>query len=106
MRNSRIDDSPLREIIKRDLPEASHNPWFTKKVMNRLPQRKNNTASVIEHAGFIIAAIILGLYWCMLVSNTAQSDAIVMKDIIHYVILVTMTFCLAIGFLVSLLQKK
>ncbi len=105
MRNP-INDIKLKEKLKRDLPNAPHNPWFVQKVMNRLPERKNNIASVIEYAGFIIAGIILGFYWYMLVSNTAQSDVIVVKDIIHYAILVTMTFSLAIGFLVSLLQKN
>lgn len=104
MRNP-IDDNKLRDRVKRDLPEAPHNPWFAKKVMNRLPERKNNIASIIEYAGFIIAAIILGFYWYMLVSNTAQSNAIMVKDIVHYAMLVIMTFSLAIGFLATLLQK-
>lgn len=104
MRNS-IDEK-LREKFKRDLPDAPHNPWFVQKIMNRLPERKSDAASVIEYAGFIIAGIILGFYWYMLVSNTAQSDVIVVKDIIHYAILVAMTFSLAIGFIVSLLQKN
>ena len=33
-----IDDKELARLLKEQLPEAGRNEWFTRKVMNRLPE--------------------------------------------------------------------
>lgn len=101
-----IEDKRLKEIFKRDLPAAPENPWFVRKVMNRLPARTSNVASIIEYAGFIVAGVILAFYWYMLVTDAESSDVITVKDIIYYCILTAMTFSLAIGFLFSQLRRN
>lgn len=60
-----IDDIQLKELFDSTLPKAEKNPWFTRRVMNRLPER-NCWASVsfwqwiCYSLGF--AAMLVGLY--------------------------------------------
>ena len=35
-----IDDTELKQLLKKELPKAPENPWFTRKVMNRLPEKE------------------------------------------------------------------
>ncbi len=101
-----IDDTLLKEILKRELPSAPENKWFVRKVMNRLPEKTQNITSVIEYIGFAIAFVILGFYWYQLFTNAESAKVITVGDIISYCILTAMTFSLVIGILISQLQKE
>lgn len=56
-----FDEKSLRDIIKSSLPDAPQNPWFTRTVLNRLSNRSQRIASIIEYAlyvaGFVTVAI-------------------------------------------------
>lgn len=32
-------DKVISELLNKELPDVSENPWFTRRVMNRLPER-------------------------------------------------------------------
>lgn len=56
------EDKEFRRLIKNNLPEAPRNPWFTRKVLNRLPPRRN-PAALVEKWVFLLcfAGAITGL---------------------------------------------
>ncbi|MBQ9076775.1 MAG: hypothetical protein IJY31_02915 [Muribaculaceae bacterium] len=98
-------DSIFKEMFKRDLPDAPENPWFVRKVLNRLPARKASASTAIEYTGFLAAAVILGCFWYRLIISAGHSDVITVGDIAYYCILTAMTFSLAIGFTLSFMHK-
>jgi len=63
-------DRKLKEILDTSLPEAPENGWFTRRVMNRLPEKKRNAPMSIAEkccylmgwAGFVGAWIFSVIY--------------------------------------------
>lgn len=68
---SRID-SDLKDLAKTELPESPENPWFTKKVMNRLPEQ--NPASrfgFLKIVCYCLAALAIVAGWALTCYNIA-----------------------------------
>ncbi len=99
-----ITDKQIKEFLKRELPQAPVNSWFTRKVMNRLPEKRTNWAARIENIGFLVAAITLGIFWYMLITTT-NSNVITVGDIFNYVVMIAMTIALSAGYMFSILRK-
>ena len=98
-------DIKIKEYLKRELPQAPGNPWFTRKVMNRLPEKKPTLVSWIENAGFLVATVLLGFFWYDLISTTINSDVITIGDILNYALIISMTIALSTGFTLTQLRK-
>lgn len=98
-------DNKLKELFKQKLPEHPKNQWFTLKVMNRLPAKRNSRGSYIESIGFFIGAIVLCFLWILHITETKHAQVLTIGDILTYATLIGITFCLLIGFLISLLRK-
>lgn len=55
-----VTDNKLRKILQSDLPEAPDNQWFTKRVVNRLPERNRwATATVGQWICYALSSIAL-----------------------------------------------
>ncbi len=100
-----IDDKLWRELFQENLPKARRSPWFTRKVMNRLPERKRPAISIIEWIGGAIAAIVLLVYWIVFSRDIVQSHVITLKDITMISVLSFMTLTLIGVFAVNLLRR-
>lgn len=53
-KNNRDEDAMIGSWLKRRLPDAPPQPWFTRTVMNRLPDRSQKIASIVEYVLYII----------------------------------------------------
>ena len=104
MDNKSIDNQ-LRKAFAEQLPQAPNNPWFTRKVMNRLPEKHRNWGNIIEFSGFAIAAIVLGVFWYAIIGATLNSTTITIGNLINFAIMTLMTIGLSIGFMLSLLRR-
>lgn len=51
-------DSRLRELFKASRFDAPPSPWFTKKVINRLPRKRARNLAWAEYALYAVAGII------------------------------------------------
>ena len=98
-------DKRLRETFDAKLPQAPNNPWFTRKVINRLPYKRKNRAAIIEYAGFALAAIALIAFWITSISTLLNSTFITVNDLATFAILTAMTIMLFIGFIHSIIQR-
>ena len=74
MKNNPSYDKILATKFK-ELPKAPPSPWFTRKVMNRLPERKQRIASTIELSVYFIG-IIVDLLFLVKYSATAMDASI------------------------------
>jgi len=88
----KIDDSKLREILKREQPKAGDNPWFTRKVMNRLPEKKEKF-NWIENLIYILCGVICVLCWKWFIEDLNLS-AITVGELLKYIILISSTMFL------------
>lgn len=74
-------DEKLKKLIESAPMKAPHNPWFTRKVMNRLPPRRVRQLAFLEYTVYAIAAIVTvtatTLYWI----NAVKSGAITIGNL-------------------------
>lgn len=81
--NPIADDRTLRDLLS-SLPQAEMSPWFTRRVLNRLPDRRRRIAGVIEYGVYIVA-----LLWLLFtgVSYLAGniSNGITVGDMLNYI---------------------
>lgn len=103
-KNNNVDER-LREIFHRELPDAPQSPWFTRKVMNRLPERKRPAISVIEWIGGGVAAAILLSYWLGFVRELTQTQVVTVNDVVTLCSLLAMTMTLIGVSAVNILRR-
>lgn len=98
-------DNNIKKILHDSLPNTPESPWFTRKVLNRLPERKSNRGAIIEYCGFLIGAVVLLYMWIEMLSSNDATTHITIGDVINYISLVVLTISLIIGFLTTQLRK-
>ena len=57
--NDKLTDNALRALLKERLPRPAADPWFTRRVLNRLPERRRRLAAGIEIWVCAIAALVV-----------------------------------------------
>lgn len=66
-------DAALRQAFKVQLPESPESPWFSRKVMNRLPEpTQQSGTSIMEIVCYVIAALGLIAAWGYAVHATVN----------------------------------
>lgn len=83
-------DRKLRSLFHSSHLEAPPSPWFTRKVLNRLPDRKRRVASIIEYALYIIGIITTVCYTVSFIRQTLQNHMITIGDVTVYCVLVAL----------------
>lgn len=93
------DISPAQEQrladALRTLPRAPESPWFTRKVLNRLPDRQRRVAARIEIATCVIALVATGIFAARFVRQTLEAPEIVTGDIMMYLVYLAIIVALA-----------
>ena len=57
MKKNENIDNELRQMIKDGAYEAAENEWFTRRVLNRLPERKDHSALKMAWIFYMVAAM-------------------------------------------------
>lgn len=74
-KNYDLTDEKLRALMQSDPIKAPHNPWFTRKVMNRLPPKRVRMLARLEYTVYALAALATvtatTLYWIDAVKSGA-----------------------------------
>lgn len=96
MRNIDLKDDKLSSLLKNELPEAPYNPWFTRKVLNRLPDRKKRIAANIEIWVCIVAAVITLVFGIRFAVQEYSSDSITLVSLLTFCV-----YCAIFGSLVA-----
>lgn len=74
-------DRKLRELLRKSNFNAPPSPWFTRKVMNRLPEKKKRNIARAEYAVYILSAILIGFFGIRYAANTFSSGIVRISDI-------------------------
>lgn len=75
------DDKEIREILKSAVDDAPENPWFVRKVLNRLPPRRNPGA-IIEKT--VVLLVVIGVITGVILQavHMGRSQVIYVKDLV------------------------
>lgn len=85
MNRNDIDDIKMRKLLENKLPQAPHNEWFIKKTMNRLPEKRHNSISIIEIIGYLIAILSIISIETHIIYNVTTTGTLTLNDIVWLV---------------------
>ena len=83
------DDKKIAQQLREHGYKEGANPWFTPRVMNRLPEHQG-THQWIGHLIYIVAAIVCLVCWLTLLVDQ-DFTVITVRDITHYVLAIAVT---------------
>lgn len=87
-----LSDIRLRELLKRNAISAPPSPWFSRKVLNRLPPRRKAFAAWMEYTVYIIAACLTATVGIDFGLDTLRQGIVTVSDI------ATLCACLGLFF--------
>lgn len=90
-----MHDDTLRALLKKSALQAPPEPWFTKKVMNRLPERAVNLTAWIEYGVYLISALATIVYGVIFGIDTYHSGVITVGDFSVLALLVGLLIAIA-----------
>lgn len=105
MKNTSKTDQQLSELLKSTLPEAPYNPWFTRKVLNRLPEKNQRTAATIEMCVCVIGVIITIIFGVRYAIESYSSDYITVQTLVGYGIYLTLFGALVANIAMPLVKR-
>ena len=98
-------DNELGKLLKQESWDADSNEWFTHRVMNKLPAKRNNSALHFAWVCYIAAALVCVGYWVWtLVFN--DNTVITVRDIIYFVVAISVTIMLTFSPIVAMFQRE
>ena len=98
-------DIELGNLLKQETYDAAPNQWFTHRVLNKLPAKKDNSALHVAWFFYIAAALLCAGYWVwMLFFN--DNTVITVRDILYFFIAGIVTAILAVSPLVALFRSE
>ncbi len=105
MRNKDYKDNELGKLLKQEGWNAEPNEWFTHRVMNKLPAKKNNSALHFAWTCYIAAVVVCAGFWlwALVFSDTT---VITVRDIIYFVIAIAVTIMLALSPIVAMFKRE
>lgn len=100
------EDKILGKIFKENLPEAPENPWFVRKVMNRLPQKRlYRSYSWIEWLAFAVAILTLGGYIGYVCYSSYKSQEFTVGDVMMMIISGVVGFVVTVSFFIPAVRQ-
>ena len=95
------DDMELSRLLKEQLPEAGRNEWFTRKVMNRLPQQQQRSFGWLLPLAFTVSIILCLVGWLFFLHNL-NLDIILVRYVVTLATLFATTLVVMWQFLHTL----
>ena len=90
-------DNSLKSIIRDELPDAPADEWFTRKVMNRLPETRHRAkVSLPERICYISGAFLLVAAWIYSIMFATTNGFTRTTITIAAVLPVVTLFCISI----------
>ena len=96
------DDMELSRLLKEQLPEAGRNEWFTRKVMNRLPEKQQRSFGWLLQVAFALSIILCLVGWVYFLHNL-NLEIILVRDVVTLATLFATTVVVMWQFLHTLL---
>lgn len=85
--------------------QAPDNPWFVRKVMNRLPERKPRQYVWIEYVVYLIALVAVGVAWWFYADKVMESGVITVYDMLIFATLTLLSILVPASFVEPLVKR-
>lgn len=87
--NANEEDKKLASVLKQGAHDPGENPWFTRRVLNKLPERKPQASwlSVVLYAVALVACV---LCWLMM-WHGQDWGAVTVRDLLYNAMMGTVT---------------
>ncbi len=96
------EDLKLAGLMRRQAYEPGDNPWFTPRVMNKLPEKKRSRG-VPAVVCYLAALVVCGLSWAWWAGGTFS--VITVRDIVYTAVLGAVTALVCLAPIVALLRR-
>jgi len=101
--NTNEEDKKLAQILKQGAHDPGENPWFTRRVLNKLPEKqaRGSWATTVIYA---IALVVCGLSWLLMWRGQEASGVITVRDVLYNVLMGAVTLTVLWQTITSLLH--
>ncbi len=103
MRYSTPQEQQLADMLRQQSHEPGENPWFTPRVMNKLPEKRQHSRSVLAIVCYIAALVVCALSWAWWASGSFS--VITVGDIVYITSLSVITAIVCLSPIVALLRR-
>ena len=103
MQYSTPQEQKLAEMMRQQAYEPGDNPWFTPRVMNKLPEKRRKPHSVLAIVCYLAALVVCVLSWAWWASGSF--NVITVGDIIYIASLAAITALVCLSPLVALMRR-
>ena len=97
------EDIEFANLLKERTPKLEQNPWFTRKVINRLPDKENAQPVWIYTIEICAAVVVLVAAWAFYLSNVSLY-VVTVRDIITFISMASVTAFSIIAGIVTFLS--
>ena len=100
--NTNEEDKKLAQVLKQSAHDPGENPWFTRRVLNKLPEKRSqgSWATTVLYAIALIACVI-----CWLMMWRGQDwGAVTVRDLLYNVMMAIVTLTVLWQTIASLLR--
>jgi len=90
--NTNDEDKKLAQVLKQGAHDPGENPWFTRRVLNKLPERQSRSswATTVLYTIALAACVV-----CWLVLLRGQDwGAVTVRDMLYNAMMVVVTLTL------------
>ena len=87
-----IEDNKLAQVLKQGAHDPGENPWFTRRVLNKLPERRprGSWATTVVYAIALVACVV-----CWLMMWRGQDwGAVTVRDLLYNAMMAGVTLTL------------
>ncbi len=98
------NDIEFANLLKQNTPEANQNPWFTRKVMNRLPEKSQPTFMWGSIFVSILCTLAAAAAWYLFFSKHSL-EVVTVRDIVTFAIMACTTLAFVLIPVISTLRK-
>ena len=91
------EDIRIRERLQASLPDVADGEWFTRRLMNRLPEkRRSRLPGVLQWACYGASAILLLTTWAYCMADIARHGLSATSLTLAAVIPAVVIFCMSV----------
>ena len=101
--NTNEEDKKLAQVLKQGAHDPGENPWFTRRVLNKLPEKRpgGSWATTVVYAVALVACV---LCWLMMWRGQEVSGVITVRDVLYNVMMCGVTLTILWQAIISFLH--
>ena len=100
--NTNEEDKKLAQILKQGAHDSGENPWFTRRVLNKLPEKQARGSWAMTIV-YVIALVVCAIGWLVMLRGQ-DWGAITVRDILYNVMMGVVTLTVLWQTVTSLLH--